>query len=202
MLSAPSRERLTSVLFLIKEWVRGGRDQATSGEIARVLGQSKDTVRRDLSLLNLGSSGKAYELMALLEKLNQVLQVGRPIRAAIAGLGDLGSRILERPELLGEGIEIVAGFDARQNKLDIMVTSTSLYPSYEIPQRVSRENIQLGIISVPEDQAQLTATRFSQGGVKAIINLTNLPVNAPGSQIRVLNLGWKAKVLDLLTTIG
>jgi NADH/NAD ratio-sensing transcriptional regulator Rex len=103
MLSAPSRERLTSVLFLIKEWVRGGRDQATSGEIARVLGQSKDTVRRDLSLLNLGSSGKAYELMALL-KLNQVLQVGRPIRAAIAGLGDLGSRILERPELLGEGI--------------------------------------------------------------------------------------------------
>jgi hypothetical protein len=27
-------------------------------------------------------------------------------------------------------------------------------------------------------------------------------VNAPGSQIRVLNLGWKAKVLDLLTTIG
>jgi redox-sensing transcriptional repressor len=201
MLSAPSRERLTSILFLIIEWIRGGRDQATSGEIARVLGQSKDTVRRDLSLLNLSSAGKAYELNGLLLRLQQFLNVGRMRRGAIAGLGDLGSRILERPSLLSEDLKIVAGFDSRQNKLDVIVTSIRLFPSYEIPQRVSREDIELGIIAVPDQQAQLTATRFTQGGVKAIINLTNLPVNAPGSRIPVLNLGWKAKVLNLLTTI-
>jgi redox-sensing transcriptional repressor len=166
MLSAPSRERLTSILFLIIEWIRGGRDQATSGEIARVLGQSKDTVRRDLSLLNLSSAGKAYELNGLLLRLQQFLNVGRMRRGAIAGLGDLGSRILERPSLLSEDLKIVAGFDSRQNKLDVIVTSIRLFPSYEIPQRVSREDIELGIIAVPDQQAQLTATRFTQGESK------------------------------------
>jgi len=198
----PSRKRLSLMLSHIEHWITKGKEKATSRELGQALGTSAETVRKDFSHLGSYERGRAYNLLDLRLALLAVFKNPSPLRAGVAGLDELGEKILQTPGFFGENLEIVAGFDPRQNRIEILEAPVPLFSSYEIPLICLRQKIEIGIITGPDFQAQNMALRFFQGGVQGIINLCDCPVHAPKMSIPVLNLGWQAPIRDFTSQIG
>ncbi|ORC36918.1 redox-sensing transcriptional repressor Rex [Marispirochaeta aestuarii] len=178
-LPLPSLERLCGIYGLLDSLPETLGNRVSSRELGRAIGQTAETVRKDIAHMkaDIVSAG-GYDPAELKGAIASYLGLQEPRRACIAGLGRLGQAILRYPGFQDAGIEICAGFDSDTNKLELLASPVPLLPSYRITEYVQKEKISLGIIAVPPDQAQITADRLTAGGVRGIVNFT-VPVSVP-----------------------
>ena len=108
--------------------------------------------------------------MRLRELIGDSLGLKTPRKACIAGLGRLGSAILDYSGFTESEFTLAAGFDSSVNRIELLRTKVPLYPSHRMETIVRREGIELGIIAVPERAAEDVASRMIRAGVKGIIN--------------------------------
>lgn len=180
MIPAPTASRLARLTVILDQISRDGEDRVSSAQLSRLSGYTAHTIRKDISYLgNPGDNGSGYETAQLLNFIRAKLNLIQPVRAGIAGLGRLGSSILSYPGFAGQGIDIVAGFDSSVNKIEQLHHSVPLYPSYEIEEETARLKLELGIIAVPADAAQITADRMIAGGIRGILNFSPATLQVP-----------------------
>ena len=172
----------------------------TSGELARAIGTSGTSLRKDFSVLGCQTDGWGYPPEILSSRIAEALTLSEPVKAGIAGLEPWGTVLISMRDLL-PGITIAAGFDSSMNRLERMSTDIPLFPSYEIPEVFNRLEIKLGILSSGGNVAQQTADRMIRGGVAAIYNLTPSPVKVP-DHIFTHQADIQSGILKLLSRIN
>lgn len=198
---APAASRLARLTVILDNLDREGRTILSSSQLSTLSGYPAHTIRKDISYLgNPGLNGAGYETALLRDFIRFELNLEKPVRACIAGLGKLGSSILSYQGFLTQGIEIVAGFDSSINKIEQFATEAQLFPSYEIEEQASRLKLELGIIAVPQQEAQKTANRMIAGGITGILNFAPATLEVPES-IKVKNLYVAEELMVLATQI-
>ncbi|MDR1179422.1 MAG: redox-sensing transcriptional repressor Rex [Spirochaetales bacterium] len=179
-LPLPALERLARVYTLLGRLREGGVCRVSSGTLGELLGVPAHTVRKDLSLLGLGLSGRGpggYDAEVLLGALGERLGLGRMVPVCLAGIGRLGGAILHRME--GEArYPLAAAFDASMNRIELTRTAVPLYHSSHIRRVVREKGIRIGIIAVPACAALDVAERLISGGVRGIVNFTSVVIPA------------------------
>lgn len=157
-----------------------GKNNIYSYQLAGFAGGTAAQVRRDLMAIGYsGSPSRGYEITELTRSLAHFLDAPEGQQAALVGIGNLGRAILSyfsgrRPKLA-----ISAAFDIDPNKVNRLIQGCPCYPVEDIP-RISREKkIDVGVICVPAAQAQLTADRLVEGGVKGILNFAPNRLHLP-----------------------
>ncbi|MEW5814650.1 MAG: winged-helix domain-containing protein, partial [Spirochaetota bacterium] len=157
-ISKPAIERLCTLYQLLEGLDTARVKEISSTELGRRMGTPAHTIRKDLSFLGeIRSTSTGYLLKDLKERLCREFGFNIPRKACIVGLGRLGSAILNYPDFALRGYELAAGFDSSINRLELLHTAVPLYPAHEIAAVVRRKGIELGVITVPSDAAQLTA---------------------------------------------
>jgi redox-sensing transcriptional repressor len=137
-------------------------------------------VRKDLG--HVGESGRpgiGYNVCALAARLEEFLGLVNDKEAVLAGVGNLGRALVSYSGFSRYGLRIVALFDADPRKVGCMVDEREILPIDRLSDLVRRLHIQMGIITVPEEEAQRVADAMVDGGISVIWSFAPCHLEVP-----------------------
>ena len=172
--------RLPIYLRALNRLAQEGHDVTSSHDLGKRLGISSAQIRKDLSHFGgFGKQGTGYQIAFLEEKLRQVLKVNREWEVALVGAGDLGTAIANYRGFADRGFHVACVFDASSERVGKEVGGVSVQPIEEMHQTITDRDIQIAMIAVPAEVAQIVADQIIEAGVRAILNYAPINLNVP-----------------------
>jgi len=179
--------RLPLYLRKLQLLVKKGRTNIRSGEFAESLGVNPPQIRKDLSYFGaFGTPGVGYDVEKLLCQLRSILKLKSTHKAALIGVGDLGSALLGYPGFLQFGFEVVAAFDISAKKVGNAKKNVVIEDISKL-NTLKRRNIRIAIIAVPTEAAQETADKLVEVGVVGILNFAPCYLAVP-KKVKLINI--------------
>jgi redox-sensing transcriptional repressor len=164
-----------------------GKKQISSQDLAYFVGVNSWQVRKDFSYFGgFGTRGVGYEIGKLAQQIKKILNLDNVNKAALVGVGNLGSAVLAYPGFKMFGLEIAAAFDISPKKVGKKINDVRIEDASKL-QILRRRKIKLAIISVPRDAAQKTADSLIKAGVKGILNFSPCYISVP-KKVKVITI--------------
>jgi redox-sensing transcriptional repressor len=168
-----SQYRRSLLLILTKE-----KTHVFSHEIAQILHITPVQVRRDLMLIGYsGNLRKGYDIKELIDMIGNIIDTEKGQKVAVIGLGNLGKAFISYFKGKRTKLTIVAAFDINPDKIDRIYDGVPCYNINRITEIMKKDNITIGIITVPAEQAPAIAETLVLAGVKGILNYSPKPLN-------------------------
>ena len=156
-----------------------GFTRVFSSNLADTLGISASLVRKDfLNLTTVGNKRGGYKITELLNEINSVLCKEKETKAAIVGIGKLGSALLNYKNFADEHIRFAAAFDIEVDKLGI-TTDVPLYHVDQLTEIIKKNKIEIGVLTVPALVVQRIADLMVLAGVKGFLNFAPIRLKLP-----------------------
>lgn len=153
-------------------------------QIAGALNLGEVQVRKDLASISCGGKPKVgYEVDNLIRELESYLGADDENSAVIIGVGRLGQALLEYDGFEQFGLEIVAGFDVREELFGKNIGGKPIFDEKQISSYVKDNGIAMAIITVPASFAQSTADKLVSVGIKAIWNFSPTHIVVPDTVV-------------------
>ncbi|MBM4041535.1 MAG: redox-sensing transcriptional repressor Rex [Planctomycetes bacterium] len=176
----PVLERIVLYLRQLERFRRDGIDTVSSPELGDAVGASAAQVRKDLSYFGqFGQRGHGYDVRELARTLRSLLSLDREWRAALVGAGNIGRALCTYRPFRERGFHIVALFDNDPHREGLTWARLKVQPMSQLPRTVRDLGIELGIIAVPPEAAQLVADQLVAAGVRGILNFAPTRVVVP-----------------------
>jgi len=173
-------ERLSQYRRALLICLEKGNTHIFSHEIARIQHITSVQVRRDLMLIGYsGTLRKGYNIQELIDLIGTIIDSGEGINVAIVGMGNLGKALINYFRGKRHKLSIVAGFDNNPDKIGSKLSGVPCYSFDDLEAIIIKENIKIGIITVPGIFAAETADKLVKSGIKGIVNYTPKPINVP-----------------------
>ncbi|MHC5060770.1 MAG: redox-sensing transcriptional repressor Rex [Planctomycetota bacterium] len=164
-----------------------GLKSVSSDKLAKMLHVNSPQIRKDLSYFGaFGTPGVGYDTQKLAKQIRDILKLKKTNKAALIGIGNLGSALLKSPGFAGYGLEIAAVFDNAPGKIGKNVNDFKIEDISKLS-TLKRKGITLGIIAVPARAAQDVADRLVKAGVKGILNFAPYYVDVP-KKVKVISI--------------
>jgi len=164
-----------------------GQENISSTKLADFLGVNSWQIRKDFSYFGaFGTPGVGYKIETLVKQIKKILKLDIVHKAALVGVGNLGSVVLAYPGFAVYGFEIAAVFDSDPGKIGKKVNNVTIEDVSNLG-TLRRRKIDLGIITVPRDAAQQTADRLVEAGVKGILNFSPCYITVP-RKVKVITI--------------
>ena len=171
------------LLFLSEQ----GQQSVSSRNLAGCLGINPSQIRKDFSYFgDFGTPGVGYNIQKLIKQINKILKLNVVRRAALVGVGNLGSAILAYPGFGIYGFDIAAAFDISPKKIGREIENITIEDVSNL-RTLKKRQINLAIITVPQDAAQQTADALVKAGVKGILNFSPCHITVPG-KVKVITI--------------
>ena len=176
----PTLRRLPWYLAFVKLMKGKGETFISSTQIAKEINVDPSQVAKDLSFVNIsGKTRVGYDINALVDVLEDFLGFTSQHKAFLFGVGSLGASLLHDTGLSQYGLEIVAGFDVRED-LDVsMINGIPVFHMDDFPAKQKEYGATIGVITVPVEKAQEVTDRIIEGGIKALWNFTPFRIRVP-----------------------
>jgi redox-sensing transcriptional repressor len=182
MISAKTIERLSIYRRILIQEQKKKREYIYSYDLAALAHRKPAQVRRDLMCLpHIANAQKGYEVVKLIQDINELLGSDLIQKMAIIGIGNMGRALLNFFKSSGKNMEIIAGFDVDKDKINRVICGCPIYSLSKLDEIIKKENITIGVITVPDSDAQQAANYFISAGIRAIINIAPVPVKCPKS---------------------
>lgn len=153
-----------------------------SHELAALLHITPVQVRRDIMLIGYsGTLRQGYGVKELTEIIGKIIDSREGQRVAVVGIGNLGRSIIGYLSGKRTKLSIIAGFDTNPEKVDRVYAGVWCYNYNRLVEIIRKENISIGVITVPASEAAAVADALVMAGVKGILNFTPKPLNVPSS---------------------
>ncbi len=164
-----------------------GQESISSRNLADFLGVNSWQIRKDFSYFgDFGTPGVGYNIQKLIKQINKILKLNVVRRAALVGVGNLGSAILAYPGFGIYGFDVAAAFDINPKKIGRKIKNITVEDVSNL-RTLKKRQINLAIITVPRDAAQQTADALVKAGVKGILNFSPCHITVPG-KVKVITI--------------
>lgn len=186
--------RLSVYLRCLDELDALGTNTVSSQGLAARFDLNAAQIRKDLANFGeFGIRGVGYYVKDLKRHLRQILGIDRSIKVVILGAGNLGMALADYPGFRADGFDIVALFDTAREKVGQYSRSgVPIRHARELDRVVERERIDMAVVTVPAEAAQVTLEAVVAAGIKAILNFSPGNLRVPA--------GVKLKNMDLSVT--
>lgn len=177
--------RLPLYLRTLQLMFQEGRRVTSSQELGERLGISAAQIRKDLSQFGeFGKQGTGYNIDFLTNQLRNILHVIRVWDVAIVGIGDVGHALARYQGFSNRGFRIVLLFDNNPQKIGTHVGEFIIQDLSTLVTQIRSMGVQIAMLSVPVDQAQIVTNLLVEAGVKSILNYAPINISVP-SGVRV-----------------
>ncbi len=171
--------RLPRYYRFLRELERAGTERVSSGELSHAMRLNASQIRQDFNCFGgFGQQGYGYHVRTLCREIGKILGLTRSYSAVIVGVGNIGAALAHYSGFEKEGLEIAALFDANRAMIGKTVGSLAVRPDSELEAFVAGAPVDVGIIAVPKDAAQMLADRMVAAGIKSIWNFAPIDVAA------------------------
>lgn len=196
-------QRLTEYLSILKE-VRKQYNEINSIELAKIMNTTSAQVRKDLSTFGeFGVRGKGYDIDNLIEIITKILGIDKINNVIIVGHGKMGEMLSSNLDVLGEGFKIVGIFDKDKNKIGKTAANNLIVQDIQNVDEFiknmknnSDTRIEMAILAVVKEQAQIAAEGIVKSGISAILNMTTYKLELD-KNIKVVDMDISAKLQEL-----
>jgi redox-sensing transcriptional repressor len=177
--------RLPLYLRALIRLKKDGFQYASSRELGKLLDISAAQIRKDLSHFGeLGKRGRGYEIEFLINKLNQILNTDTVWKMIVIGAGDLGSGLARYKGFVNRGFIVDAIFDIDPDKIGRQISNLVVKDIIEMCDYVAENKIQIAVLAIPAEDAQVVIDELVQVGITAILNYAPIYIKTPeGVQI-------------------
>ena len=176
----PTLRRLPWYLAFLKLMKRQGEMFVSSTQIAKEINVDSSQVAKDLSFVNVtGKTRVGYEISTLVDVLEDFLGFTSQHKAFLFGVGSLGAALLRDSGLNQYGLEIVAGFDVREELVGTQINGIPVFNMNDFPAKQKEYGATIGVITVPVEKAQEVTDQIIAGGIKALWNFTPFRIRVP-----------------------
>ena len=176
----PTLRRLPWYLAFVKLMKGKGEAFISSTQIAKEINVDPSQVAKDLSFVNIsGKTRVGYDINALVDVLEDFLGFTSQHKAFLFGVGSLGASLLHDTGLSQYGLEIVAGFDVREDLAGSVINGIPVFHMDDFPAKQKEYGATIGVITVPVEKAQEVTDRIIEGGIKALWNFTPFRIRVP-----------------------
>ena len=149
-------------------------------ELAAMLDMKPEKIRKDLSMVGkFGMKGVGYDVVNLKLQLGNILGLNNYWRLAIIGIGNFGAALANYEKITDWGFIVAALFDVDEKKIGEEINGVRIYDFKKFVPISRRKLIDIGVIAVPDAEAQNVADILIEAGVKGIWNFTAAKINAP-----------------------
>jgi len=177
--------RLPLYLRTLQLMNQEGRRVTSSQELGERLGISAAQIRKDLSQFGeFGKQGTGYNIDFLTDKLRHILHVYKVWDVAVVGIGDVGHALARYQGFANRGFRIVLLFDNSPAKVGKLVDNFVIQDLSSLVAQIREAGVQIAMLSVPVDQAQVVTNQLVEAGVKSILNYAPINITVP-SGVRV-----------------
>jgi redox-sensing transcriptional repressor len=152
----------------------------SSEDIADIESITAAQVRKDLSFFGtFGKRGLGYNTKELKDSIAEILGLKKKWNVALVGVGNIGRALVNYDEFRDQGFNIIACFDNDPEKIGGRVGEITVHPEKNLCKILKGERIDIVIITVPANQAQMVVDQAVYCGVKAFLNFAPISLKAP-----------------------
>ncbi|WP_062352595.1 redox-sensing transcriptional repressor Rex [Bacillus kwashiorkori] len=178
-------KRLPLYYRFIQNLYQSGKQRVSSAELSEAVKVDSATIRRDFSYFGaLGKKGYGYNVQYLLSFFRKTLNQDEMTKVALVGVGNLGTALLHYNFTKNNNTKIVTAFDVSEDKIGKNYGDVEVLPMDQLEQVLREEEIQVVILTVPAQVAQVITDRILKTNIKGILNFTPARLTVP-STVRV-----------------
>ena len=181
---------------------QGDTEPLSSERMSALTGFTAAQVRRDLAYFgSFGKRGVGYDIQELQSSLRAILGIDRQWSIALVGVGNLGMALLSYRGFSSQGFHISSAFDSDATKHGRRIGNIVVRPVEELPKAARDENIQMAIVTVPPNEAQIVIDQVAAAGIRGILNFAPVQVQVPnGVKLVRVDLSIEMEYLSYLLT--
>ncbi|MGY4105275.1 redox-sensing transcriptional repressor Rex [Ignavigranum ruoffiae] len=173
-------------------------DRVSSTELSAAVKVDSATIRRDFSYFGaLGKRGYGYDVEYLLQFFTKILSQDRLTNVGLIGVGNLGHALLNYNFRKSSNIRIGAAFDVREEIVGTIQSGVPVYSMDDIEYQMEQQQLDVMIITVPEESAHDVVDRLIKSGIKGILNFTPLRFEVPAG-VHVQNVDLTNELQTLI----
>lgn len=177
LLSRQALKRLPVYMSYLKSLDLGDTEYISSATVAEALDMNGVQVRKDLAAVcrSTGIPKKGFVVHDLIGGISDFLGYGEGNDAILIGAGNLGMALMSYRGFDNYGINIVAAFDSRPEVID----NKRIFDVSLVGEMCKKMNVKIGIITVPDSEAQKVCDLLVESGILAIWNFAPTHIKAP-----------------------
>ena len=190
--------RLPRYLRKLDDLSAAGVERISSGELGNQMGLTPSQIRQDFSCFGeFGQQGYGYNVAALREQIGQIIGMNRSYSVILIGAGRIGQSLIENFNFAHYGFRLLGAFEIRKELVGTQIAGITIQDR-EIQDAFIKENkVDIAILSIGKDHAQLVADELIDSGVKAIWNFTDAEIDAGDSGVVIENIHFSDSLLAL-----
>ena len=168
------------------ELLRQGKLRISSAELSAIMDVTASQIRQDFNCFGgFGQQGYGYNIKYLYGKIGELLGVAEGYRAVIVGAGKLGRALAATRMFSRRGVTSVALFDVDESVIGTEFNGLKVYHVSELGDFCRKNNVQIGVLTVPKESAYDCAKALVEAGVRGIWNFANMELVVEESDVVV-----------------
>ncbi len=180
----PALRRLPIYFGYLKQLQERGVKIISSSTIAEDLNLHPVQVRKDMALTRVsGKPRTGFKVDDLIDDLARMLDYNNLKNAIIVGTGHLGSALLNYGGFEGYGLNLMAAFDLDKNQVGRKIGGVVIRSMDDLRDIIAENDVQIGVITVPQKAAQDVCDQLVDAGIKAIWNFAPTHLQVPAGVI-------------------
>ncbi len=176
-------KRLPRYRRYLRELQKKGVEKISSKDLSKLIGYTASQIRQDLNNFGgFGQQGYGYSVNNLYEEIGAILGLDKEYKMAIVGYGRLGRAIANYIASNEPKFHIIGIFDVKkiiQDIDDVEFDDAQIMTCKSLAGFIRSEQVDIAVITVPAEKAQLVADTVADAGVKGIWNLTAVDLEIP-----------------------
>lgn len=164
-ISSAMMNRLPLYVNYLQTAKNAGETRISATKIAKDMGLGEVLVRKELGVVS--GNGKprvGYSVAGLIKDFRVFVSSDKTTKAVIVGAGRLGRALLGYKVFKEFGVEIIAAFDSDVDKID----NKKIFSIKKLKSYVKENKVQIGIITVPKENAKEAYDALVASRVKGI----------------------------------
>ena len=173
--------RLPIYVTYLQEKLKQDVTNISATMIAKDLSLNSELVRKDLAFVSddVGKPKIGRDIESLIKEIETVLSYRELLKGVIVGTGNLGMALINYKCFNNYGMDIICAFDNDIKKINSVHNNIRIYSIESLLDVCKEYNIEVGIITVPIEEAQITCDMLIKAGVKAIWNFAPTHLTVP-----------------------
>ncbi|MBU5436585.1 redox-sensing transcriptional repressor Rex [Tissierella sp. MSJ-40] len=172
--------RLPKYYRYLGDLLKKGINRISSQELSKMTGFTASQIRQDLNNFGgFGQQGYGYNVEELHNQLGRILGLDTVYNAVIAGAGNLGQAVANYKGFEDAGFKVLCLFDKNPKLIGLKIREIEIRDVDSLEEFIKENNVEIGIITTPKENAQDIADTYIKSGIKGIWNFAPADLKVP-----------------------
>ena len=172
--------RLPRYYRYLGDLLEAGVERISSNDLSKKMQVTASQIRQDLNNFGgFGQQGYGYNVKYLYTEIGKILGLEEDHDMVIIGAGNLGHALANYAAFEKRGFVLKGIFDVNPTLKGMTIRGVPIHMMDELEDFVKKNDIEIGILTIPKAKAIEVANQLVSYGVKAIWNFAHTDLNLP-----------------------